>query len=44
MENLQFKVSINVPVTKVYNFMLGIGDKSTYQQWTSFFDPTSTYE
>lgn len=44
MENLQFKVSINAPVSKIYDFMLGIGDKSTYQQWTSFFDPTSTYE
>jgi 4-hydroxy-3-methylbut-2-enyl diphosphate reductase IspH len=43
MRNLQFKVNINAPVTKIYDFMLGIGNKSTYEQWTSLFDPTSTY-
>ena len=44
MEKLQFKVSINAPVNKVYDFMLGISNKSTYGQWTSLFSPTSTYE
>lgn len=44
MKKLQFKVSINAPVTKVYNFMLGTDNKSTYEQWTSLFNPTSTYE
>lgn len=44
MKKLQFKVSINAPVTKTYDFMLGISDKSTYEQWTSLFNPTSTYE
>lgn len=44
MEKLQFKVSINAPVTKVYDFMLGINSKSTYEQWVSVFNPTSTYE
>lgn len=44
MEKLQFKVSINAPVTKVYDCMLGISSKSTYEQWTSLFNPTSTYE
>ena len=44
MEKLQFKVSINAPVSKVYDFMLGINNKSTYEQWTSLFYPTSTYE
>ena len=44
MKKLQFKVSINAPVTKVYDFMLGITNKSTYEQWTSLFNPTSTYE
>lgn len=24
--------------------MLGISDKSTYEQWTAMFNPTSTYE
>ena len=44
MKKLQFKVSINAPVAKVYDFMLGINSKSTYEQWTSLFNPTSTYE
>lgn len=44
MKKLQFKVSINAPVAKVYDFMLGKNSKSTYEQWTSLFNPTSTYE
>ena len=44
MKKLQFKVSINAPVTKTYDFMLGINSKSTYEQWTALFNPTSTYE
>ena len=44
MEKLQFKVSINAPVTRVYAIMLGTNSKSTYEQWTSMFNPTSTYE
>ena len=44
MKKLQFKVSINAPVTTVYDCMLGINSKSTYEQWTSLFNPTSTYE
>ena len=44
MEKLQFSVSINAPVTRVYDKMLGINNKSTYEQWTSLFNPTSTYE
>ena len=44
MKKLQFKVSINAPVSKVYDSMLGINSKSTYEQWTALFNPTSTYE
>lgn len=44
MKKLQFKVYINAPVTKIYDFMLGNKIKSTYEQWTSLFNPTSTYE
>lgn len=44
MKKLQFKTKINVPVIKVYDVMLGINSKSTYEQWTSLFNPTSTYE
>lgn len=44
MEKIQFKVSINAPVIRTYDFMLGITSKSTYEQWTSLFNPTSSYE
>lgn len=44
MKKLQFKVNINAPVTKVHDMMLGINSKSTYEQWTALFNPTSTYE
>lgn len=44
MKKLQYKVSINASVSKIYDFMLGINSKSTYEQWTSLFNPTSTYE
>ena len=44
MKKLQFKVNINAPVTRVYENMLGLTNKSTYEQWTSMFNPTSTYE
>ncbi|MGE0569468.1 MAG: SRPBCC domain-containing protein [Bacteroidia bacterium] len=44
MKKLQFKVNINAPVTKTYDFMLGLKNKSTYEQWTALFNPTSTYE
>jgi len=44
MQKLQFKVSIIAPVAKIYDIMLGISNKSTYEQWTALFNPTSTYE
>src|SRR5688572_8057 len=44
MKKLQFKVSINAPVSKVYDYTFGINNKSTYEQWTALFNPTSTYE
>ncbi len=44
MKKLQFNININAPVTKIYDVMLGINSKSTYEQWTSLFNPTSTYE
>ena len=44
MQKLQFKVSINAPVAKIYDIMLGISNKSTYEQWTALFNPTSTFE
>jgi len=44
MEKLQFKKEINAPVSQVFDIMLGITNKSTYEQWTALFNPTSTYE
>jgi hypothetical protein len=41
---LQFKVNIQATVGTVYEFMLGLNSKTTYEQWTSVFNPTSTYE
>jgi hypothetical protein len=43
MKKMQFKVSINAPADKVYDVMLGISNKLTYEQWTAMFNPTSTY-
>ena len=44
MKKLQFNVSINAPISRVYDVMLGLSSKSTYEQWTAMFNPTSTYE
>lgn len=44
MKKIQFKVSINALANKVYDKMLGISNKSTYEQWTALFNPTSTFE
>jgi|SRR5690554_2419789 len=44
MEKLQFKKEINAPASKVFDVMLGITNKTTYEQWTALFNPTSTYE
>lgn len=44
MKKLQFKKDINASAEKVYNTMLGISNIETYEQWTSKFNPTSTYK
>jgi hypothetical protein len=44
MKKLQFKISIDAPAHRVYDIMLGISNKSTYESWTALFNPTSTYE
>lgn len=44
MKKLQFRISINALVEKVFDHMLGIQNKSTYEQWTALFNPTSSYE
>lgn len=44
MQKLQFTIEIQATAQKVYETMLGLKDKSTYEHWTSAFNPTSTYE
>ena len=44
MKKINFNVSIQAPAAKVFDLMLGLSDKGTYEQWTSLFNPTSTYE
>lgn len=44
MKKLEFNISIQAPVAKVYDTMLGLSQKDTYEQWTALFNPTSTYE
>lgn len=44
MKKMQFKVSINASANKVYDVMLGISNKTSYEQWTALFNPTSSFE
>jgi hypothetical protein len=44
MKKITFHVRIHAPVHKVFDVMLGIHDKSTYELWTALFNPTSSYE
>ncbi|MDI9311730.1 MAG: hypothetical protein QM535_16080 [Limnohabitans sp.] len=44
MIRLQFKIEIKASAQKVYEAMLGLNNKKTYENWTSAFNPTSTYE
>lgn len=44
MQKLQYKISINAAAAKVFDLMLGISNKATYEKWTALFNPTSSYE
>ncbi|WP_291129550.1 SRPBCC family protein [Flavobacterium sp. UBA7682] len=44
MQKLQFKKEINASAQKVYETMLGLKNKATYEYWTATFNPTSSYE
>ena len=41
MKTLNFSITINTPVEKVYKTMLAL---DTYKEWTALFEPTSYYE
>lgn len=44
MKKLKYSIKINERPEKVYNTMLGLDSKQTYEDWTTLFSPTSTYE
>lgn len=44
MKTLTYTINIDAPAGKVYNIMLGLDNKKTYEAWTALFNPTSTYE
>ena len=44
MKKLQFKITINAQATRVYDTMLGINNRETYNLWTAEFNPSSTWE
>lgn len=44
MKKLLFSKEIKAPAQKVYETMLGLKDKATYEYWTASFNPTSSYE
>lgn len=44
MKRLKFTTTINASAQKVYDTMLGLTNKETYNQWVAVFNPTSTFE
>ena len=44
MKKLYIKKEFKASAQKVYNTMLGIEDRKTYEQWTAAFNSTSSYE
>lgn len=44
MKKAHYSTLISSPASKVYDAMLGLTDKKTYEAWTAPFNPTSTYE
>jgi hypothetical protein len=44
MKKLSYSIKIQERPEKVYDTMLGLSSKKDYEQWTSPFGPSSTYE
>lgn len=44
MKRLHFTQDIHASAQNVYESMLGLHDKASYQYWTAVFNPSSTYE
>lgn len=43
MKKMTYSVKINKDADSVYRMMLGLDDVQTYNNWTSAFNPTSTF-
>jgi hypothetical protein len=44
MKKLNYNTTIQATASKVFDIMLGITNKATYEAWTAAFNPTSSYE
>lgn len=44
MKKLSYSIKIQKQPQQVYDNMLGLKSKKTYNEWTAAFNPTSTYE
>jgi len=44
LQKAEYKIEINAPAEIVFKKMLGIDNKKNYEDWTTEFNPTSTYE
>lgn len=44
MKKSHYSTTISAPASKVFDKMLGLTDKKTYEAWTAEFNPTSTFE
>lgn len=44
MQKLHFSIEIKSPAQTVYETMLGLKNKTSYESWTAVFNPTSSYE
>jgi hypothetical protein len=41
MKKNQYTTTISAPASKIFDVMLGLSDKKTYEAWTAEFNPTS---
>lgn len=44
MSKFKIQQQVGASAMHVYNTMLGLNDKETYEKWTAAFSPTSIYE
>lgn len=43
MKKVKYTIAVQASAEKAFNTMLGLDDKSTYEQWTAVFNPTSIF-